>query len=114
MAHEPKNILRLHVGLAVAESICVSAFVIETLRAIGGNTLSWAYVVEWPLLGGYAIYMWRKMLREERGQIESTSSSSPEADPRLDEWNAYLAAVHHNDQRTRPSKQMNTYEAPEE
>ncbi len=42
-----------------AEAICVSAFIVEISRALSGNILSWAYVVEWPILGAYAIYMWR-------------------------------------------------------
>jgi hypothetical protein len=46
-------------------------------------------------LGAYAIYMWKKLLLDERGV-----SSRPEVlfdnepDPELDAWNEYLAKVH--------------------
>jgi hypothetical protein len=33
-------------------------------RALGGNDLSWAYVFEWPVFAGYAIYMWWRLLHE--------------------------------------------------
>jgi hypothetical protein len=33
-------------------------------RALSGNQLSWAYVFEWPFFGGYAIYMWWRILHE--------------------------------------------------
>jgi hypothetical protein len=64
--------------------------------------LSWAYVVEWPALGIYAIYMWKKMLREERGQVKVKRSKGPEDDTRLEQWNAYLASIHQSDQPVTP------------
>ena len=88
---------RIHVGLVLAEIICWSAFIFEVKRAIGGNTLSWAYVVEWPILGLSAIYMWKRLLREERGEVTRTSAEPTEHDPELDAWNEYLASVHQND-----------------
>jgi hypothetical protein len=98
----------VHVGLVVAEIICVPAFLFELSRALGGNTLSWAYVFEWPLLGGYAIVIWRKMLREitsehetqaahDRGEPDAATQErrrQEEADPDLKRWNDYLARVH--------------------
>jgi hypothetical protein len=89
-----KNSLRIHSGLILAETLCVSGFVIELIRAQSGNGLSWVYVFEWPLFGGYAIYMWRKLLKDSRGQGGVPSvSSGPDA--ALDEYNAYLHSVHH-------------------
>jgi hypothetical protein len=90
------RLFRLHAGLVAAVSISASAFGIEIVRAIGGNTLSWAYVFEWPLLGGYSIYMWRRLVREERG----TAAPRPVARPAdgdevaLAAWNRYLADLH--------------------
>ena len=60
--------LRVHLALALAEAICASAFVIELTRAESGNTLSWAYVFEWPILGAYAIYVWRKLASRPRAE----------------------------------------------
>ncbi|HEY1825112.1 MAG TPA: hypothetical protein VGG21_04030 [Acidimicrobiales bacterium] len=104
MTAEPKNIFRIHFGLFLAEVICVPAFVIEMLRALSGNELSWAYVFEWPALGAYAVYMWRKMLREERGLAKPRREKPPTDDPRLAEWNAYLASVHQSTQPATPDK----------
>jgi hypothetical protein len=99
---QPKNIFRIHLGLFLAELICIPAFVIELFRALGGNELSWAYVFEWPALGFYAIYMWRKMLREERGLDKPKAQTEFKDDARLAEWNAYLASVHRKDQPGTP------------
>jgi hypothetical protein len=92
-----KDTIRIHFGLFLAELICVPAFIFEISRALGGNKLSWAYVFEWPFLGIYAIYMWRKMLKEERGEVAKSKTKGQviEADdPELAAWNAYLAKVH--------------------
>ena len=83
--------------------ICVPAFVFEFYRARHGNLLSWAYVIEWPILAVYAVYMWRKLLREERGEDARSISLvdrderlrlAEEQDPELKAWNEYLASVH--------------------
>jgi hypothetical protein len=34
--------------------------------ARSGNTLSWAYTVEWPLFGIYGIYMWWQLIHDQR------------------------------------------------
>jgi hypothetical protein len=47
-------------------ALCAAAFWFELSRALGGNALSWAYVFEWPLLGAFAVYMWRQLLHPER------------------------------------------------
>jgi hypothetical protein len=99
---EQKNIFRIHLGLVLAEFFCIPAFAFEMYRALSGNELSWAYVVEWPALGIYAIYMWKKMLREERGQTKPTRTKVFKDDARLAEWNAYLASVHRSDQPVTP------------
>jgi hypothetical protein len=98
---EKKTELRIHLGLFLAELICVPAFIIEIFRAIGGNELSWAYVFEWPLLGTYAIYMWRKLLREEHSDGAGTPIRPEKSDKRLDEWNQYLASVHQYEESQR-------------
>jgi hypothetical protein len=97
--------LKLHLGLIFAEIICVSAFVIELLRATSGNELSWAYVFEWPFFAGYAIYMWRKLLNDETRQTLSTEDPSETAsDEALAIYNEYLRNAHHraSDDRRAP------------
>jgi hypothetical protein len=98
------RLARLHLGVVLALAICTSAFVIEVLRALGGNTLSWAYVFEWPLLGGYSIYMWRRLVRDERGQASAPRRSQRPAaddDAALAAWNRYLADLHAHDAASR-------------
>ncbi len=51
----------------LAVVLCGSGFCVELWRALGGNALSWAYTVEWPLLLGYGVYMWRRLVAEEKG-----------------------------------------------
>ena len=93
---KPGGVTTIHVGLVLAEAICLSAFVFELSRALSGNTLSWAYVFEWPVLGAYGVYMWHKLLVDARGESRTTPSA-PEHDPQLDAWNHYLEEVHRND-----------------
>lgn len=92
----------------LAETICVTAFGFELSRALSGNTLSWAYVFEWPILGLYAVYMWRKILREDHGEDISppTGPFPEEVDPRLSAYNDYLSRVHGaTDHRPKPTDQ---------
>lgn len=47
-------------------------------RALSGNSLSWAYVFEWPAFAGYAIYMWRRLTREASSAgLPATDDASP-------------------------------------
>ncbi|MEV0608209.1 hypothetical protein AB0I61_17765 [Polymorphospora rubra] len=32
-------------------------------RAVAGNTLSWAYAVEWPVFAGFVIFVWVREVR---------------------------------------------------
>jgi hypothetical protein len=55
----------MHLALVVA----VPAFLVlgdwQLHRALGGNSLSWAYTFEWPFFAGYATWMWWKLVHEE-------------------------------------------------
>src|ERR1700678_4576249 len=60
-------------------------------RALGGNTLSWAYTFEWPLFAAYGLYMWWKL-------VHDAPPSEPEprdakADAELAAYNSYLARL---------------------
>jgi hypothetical protein len=100
VTRKTKKSLSIHLGLFVAESICVSAFILELSRALSGNTLSWAYVFEWPILGAYAVYMWRKLLSDDDSR--PLGAPSPDDDQTLAAYNEYLSQVHrshHDDDR---------------
>ena len=86
-------------GLLLAEVICLSAFYIEIRRAIGGNNLSWAYVFEWPIFAGYAVYVWKKLLSDERTPSPDRAPDDhiahpDEPDAALERYNDYLRGVH--------------------
>jgi hypothetical protein len=91
---------RLHLVLAGGLTLCVGAFCIELLRALGGNTLSWLYVFEWPLFAGFGIYMWWTLLNggdgdrsHNHGAVASRGDAAEpdEADAEaLRAWNTYL------------------------
>jgi hypothetical protein len=84
-------------------------------RAIGGNSLSWAYTFEWPLFSGFAVVFWGKTIRDEfkirRGEmprVQQGAAAEPDLpagipvqpqqgaepladdDPELAAYNAYL------------------------
>jgi hypothetical protein len=51
-------------------------------RATGGNTLSWAYVLEWPVFAGFVAFLWIREVQLERsgaaareGQPDSAGTS---------------------------------------
>ncbi len=97
---ETKKPLVIHLGLAFAETICGSAFYVELRRALDGNRLSWAYVFEWPIFAVYALYVWKKLLSDERREHEASvgstvePTSEPGADDALHAYNDYLRRVH--------------------
>ena len=93
----PKRLkkLRFHAGLLLAEIICVSAFVVEISRALSGNELSWAYVFEWPLFAGYAVYMWHKLINDDANTpLARNLPHEHGSDEALATYNNYLRSVH--------------------
>jgi len=88
----------------------------QLTRALGGNTLSWAYTFEWPLFAGYLIYIRWRLLRESAaeagagpspstagGPREKPDSDQARADAEYDEelaaYNRYLAALEESGRR---------------
>ncbi|MGW4467122.1 hypothetical protein [Micromonospora sp. NBC_01796] len=92
-------------------------------RAAAGNTLSWAYAVEWPIFAGFVIFLW---IREARHTLRGGDPAAPtppappkagtpgvrrpvrsartarvlvpaqESDPELSEYNHYLSWLNAN------------------
>jgi hypothetical protein len=76
-------------------------------RATGGNMLSWAYTIQWPIFAGFVGFIWwREVRRTLHGETEPRpvpltgarvlSGPDPAAyedadDPALAEYNRYLA-----------------------
>jgi hypothetical protein len=85
---------KAHATLAVGLALCIGAFWLEIGRALQGNSLSWAYVFEWPLLGCFAIYMWWKVIHpvapgEEQSARKKQPQIAPEFDGMLAAWQTH-------------------------
>ncbi|MGH9090347.1 MAG: hypothetical protein ACRDZR_03050 [Acidimicrobiales bacterium] len=55
----------LHVTLVVVVPLFAGLFWWQVQRVRQGNTLSWAYVFEWPFFAGYAVYLWWRLVHEQ-------------------------------------------------
>jgi hypothetical protein len=113
---------RLHLTLVLGLALCISAFIFEVFRALGGNTLSWAYVFEWPIFAGFAIYMWWNLLHGSDGSSRSRklATRAPSTDqvpeqpvrPAVDDdkdedlaaWEAYLRSMEADEARQSQSE----------
>ncbi len=91
------SVARVHAGLGLAVVVCSFGFAFETWRALSGNLLSWAYVVEWPVLLIVAVHYWRHLLADARGLPRRRAAAAAEAagadDPALAAWNSYVAGL---------------------
>ena len=45
-------------------------------RALGGNTLSWAYTFEWPLFACYAVYVWWQLIHDRTAAVSRAAAAS--------------------------------------
>ena len=110
-------------ALAVLVLVLVPAFLAlgwwQVTRALGGNSLSWAYAFEWPLFAVYLVYMWRRLSREraphdstaaDTGADASCAGEHPDGDPspaeaeedeELAAYNRYLASLEESGRRKR-------------
>ena len=59
-----RRALRLHAVILIVVPAFLALCVWQITRALGGNSLSWAYVFEWPIFAGYAVYMWWRFVHE--------------------------------------------------
>ena len=97
---------KVHFGLVLATILCTPAFIFELSRALEGNTLSWAYVFEWPIFEAFAVYMWWKLLHEDEvpakpKNVTARAKKASAADQiKLDAWNSYLKDLARADSET--------------
>ncbi|HEX4163177.1 MAG TPA: hypothetical protein VHZ05_11800 [Acidimicrobiales bacterium] len=107
--------LKLHAVILVVVPACLALCVWQINRALSGNSLSWAYVFEWPLFAAYAIYMWWRFVHEEpepadagtsenghvdratQPQADPTDAKSAQAEAELAAYNDYLALLAERD-----------------
>ena len=60
-----RRALKLHAVMLIVIPGFAALCIWQIDRALGGNSLSWAYVFEWPLFAAYAVYMWWRILHEK-------------------------------------------------
>ena len=66
--------------LVVLLALFTAAFIWQLSRAVGGNSLSWAYVAEWPVLGVYACYFaYQDLTGKRRTKTKSKKALDREA-----------------------------------
>lgn len=107
--------LKLHAVILIVVPAFMALCVWQIYRAVNGNSLSWAYVFEWPLFAGYAIYMWWRFVHEkpepaggaasENGHVAAAPESqagpptakSAQEEAELAAYNDYLARLAEQD-----------------
>jgi DNA-binding transcriptional regulator of glucitol operon len=72
--------LKLHAVILIVVPAFAALCVWQIYRAVDGNSLSWAYVFEWPLFAGYAIYMWWRFVHEKPEPADAASSENRHTD----------------------------------
>ena len=74
-----RRAIKLHVVILIVVPAFLALCLWQISRALGGNTLSWAYVFEWPLFAGYAVYMWWRFVHEaaEDAPPPATAGADP-------------------------------------
>ena len=105
-----RRALKLHLVILLVVPAFMALCVWQISRAVGGNSLSWAYVFEWPLFAGYAVYMWWRFVHEDPDSVPApdTTAARPalapqetarheDDDAELAAYNAYLAQLAERD-----------------
>ena len=101
----------LHLTALVVVPGCLALGWWQLHRALSGNTLSWAYTVEWPFFAAYGVYMWWRLVHElptaitpgapngtARPLSGGTDPHEEEEDEELAAYNRYLARLNETDE----------------
>ncbi len=80
-----RRAIGLHVTLAVVLPAFAGLFWWQVQRVRQGNTLSWAYVFEWPFFAGYAVYLWWHLVHDQPGPADADVARSLDAGRRDEE-----------------------------
>ena len=103
----------LHLTALVVVPGCLALGWWQLHRALSGNTLSWAYTVEWPFFAAYGVYMWWRIVHEqpttlgkapppsdeERPETSAPAPSQEDEDEELAAYNRYLTQLNAADQQ---------------
>ncbi len=113
----------LHATIIVVVPVFCGLFWWQVQRVRQGNTLSWAYVFEWPFFTGYAVYLWWKLVHDRTdlparpvpvagvpstgaradgsGGEDSDGREDSDVDEELAAYNRYLAELDASGRRKR-------------
>ena len=103
----------LHLTALVVVPGCLALGWWQLHRALSGNTLSWAYTVEWPFFAAYGVYMWWRLVHEQPDggsrtrtaptalvgeDGPATTKGTKREDEELAAYNRYLARLNEGDE----------------
>jgi hypothetical protein len=74
-----RRALKLHVVILIVVPAFLALCLWQISRALAGNSLSWAYVFEWPIFAAYAVYMWWRFVHEAAEDVSPPVTAA--ADP---------------------------------
>jgi DNA-binding transcriptional regulator of glucitol operon len=109
-----RRTIYIHLTAAVVVPGCLVLCWWQVTRALSGNTLSWAYVFEWPIFAGYGVFLWWKLIHDpERhpatepapSQVDAgaeppgPTSQDADEDEEMASYNRYLAALNASGKR---------------
>jgi hypothetical protein len=103
-----RDLWQLHIPLVIVLAVCAALTVIEARRATEGVWRAWWYMIEWPLFGLFAIWVWYRyrhegsvtkgMVQRWRNRVEALNAEADRAaepppipidDPDLQAWTDY-------------------------
>ena len=113
-----RRALSLHLALVAWVAICLAAGWWQVNAAIGGNSLSYLYAIEWPAFAVLGVFGWYALLNREkisehqekarrdyeekmRAEAKLARQVDVEEDPTLAAYNDHLAEI-----ATRPKKRL--------
>jgi DNA-binding transcriptional regulator of glucitol operon len=116
-----RRAISLHLALVAWVAVCITAAWWQVGRAVGGNSLSFLYAIEWPCFAVLGFFGWYMLLNMEKvsehqekarreyeenmraeaqAAREALAKTSPE-DPQLAQYNDHLAKL-----STAPKKKL--------
>lgn len=96
-----RDFWQLDIPLVIALILCTTFTIIEVQRASEGVWRAWVYMVEWPLIGAFCIWIWYRFKRESGGgfvrqwkaRAARFAQDRDQEDPQLKAWRDYQRQV---------------------
>jgi hypothetical protein len=88
-----RRAIKLHVVILIVVPAFLALCLWQVSRALGGNSLSWAYVFEWPIFAAYAVYMWWRFVHEAADDASPPAAAVADPGGRTDPANGDAATT---------------------